>query len=197
MPLHPSEVGNRIIQACLYLLPCDDGDEAFRWITKDWGRKGTTCGFLVAACMWLVGVRSKIVNRDADGTKYTVGGNVSRVFNGGRHPFTFHKGDMRPEPGAVVFISNGPPNTEHVCIFWKEEGDFWWTFDGGQSSGGKECMRACKRRYTAGALGGRKVVGYIQPTDMPLSEEEIDVVHLLSAAWAERPQRDLVSGKPV
>jgi hypothetical protein len=197
--LHPDEVGNRILQACLYLLPCDDGDEAFEWITKDWGGGGTTCGFLPSALMWLVGVRSELCNRTDPAYKmrYVDGANMARIFNRGRHPFTLHKTGATYPPGTILFVSNGPPITEHVCVLDSIEGDKWTVYEGGKKNrAGKECMRKAEGRVVAGAsFRGKKIVGGIQPHHLPLVAEEIDVAHVVSSAWASRPARDPYTGE--
>ena len=187
-----------ILTLCDLLCPCDTGEEPFQWITKDFGGKGTTCGFLPAAVMYALGVRDRIVNRSEPeaGLVYRPGSNISAIYNQGRHPSVLYRPNMDVPPGSVLFISNGPPTTEHVCYLWKIENGFWHTYDAGQqNSRGQECMRANKRTMIAGALGGRKLVSFIPPDNLKLSAEPLDFTKLFSEAWWPKPDRDPYTGK--
>lgn len=197
--LKPEEIGPFILQFCLEVIPCDQGDEAFSWITHDWGGGGTTCGFLCHAAMWLAGVRGGVVNFSDPTTRkgYINGHNIIRIFNVGRPPFTLHKQGKVPVLGSILFVSNGPSVTEHVEILKEINPDGTWTvYAGGQQNeNGKECMRARTRPFDGVHLGNRKLVGYIQPHNLIPTAEAIDVVHFLSDRSA-RVLRDPFTGKP-
>ena len=195
MRLLPHEVGPRIVQACIALTPCDVGDDAFKWICKDWGRKCTTCGYFASAVMWLVGVRGKIVNRSDEGCRYTPGANVSAIFNAGRYPFTLHTQGRVYPPGTILFVSEGPPNTEHIMVLGSIEGSKWSIFQGGGVGPKGEAMRKKDLTYDGRKLGGRVMQGGIMPGDMPILADDIDVVHVLPTSWFERPVHDPYTGK--
>jgi len=196
MRLAPSEVGPNIIQSCIALTPCDQGDEAFRWICKDWGGVGTTCGYFASAVMWLAGVRGRIVNRSDEGCKYVVGANVSAIFNGGRFPFTLHAPGISYPPGSILFVSEGPPKTEHLMVLGACEGMKWTIYQGGGVGPKGEAMRMKDLRFDGGKeVGGRTLVGAIQPQHMPVMADSVDVAHVLSSNWFERPVRDPYTGE--
>jgi len=195
--LQPSEVGNRIIQACIALTPCDQGDDCFKWIAKDWGGVGTTCGYFASAVMWLVGVRGRIVNRSDAGCRYVVGANVSAIFNAGRYPFTFHKAGRTYPPGTILFLSEGPPKTEHLVVMAETDGSTWSIYQGGGQGPKGEAMRKKDLVYDGrNRLGGRTLVGGILPEDMPIRAEETDVAHVLPLSWFERPTYNPYTGMP-
>lgn len=189
-----------ILTLCQLLCPCDEGDEPFEWMAKDFGGSGTTCGFLPSAVMYALGVRDRIVNRSEPeaGLVYRPGANISAIFNQGKHPSILFQRGMQVPPGSIFFVSNGPPTTEHVGILWKIEQGVWHTFDAGQQNAqGKECMRARRRTFLAGALDGRKLVSFIPPDNLKLTAEPLDYTKLFSEAWWPKPARDPYTGKSV
>lgn len=196
MPLKPNEVGARLVQACIALTPCDQGDDCFRWVAKDWGGVGTTCGYLISAAYWLVGVRGSVVNRSDTGTRYRPGANVSSIYNEGRPPFTHHKPGATYPPGTTIFLSEGPPKTEHLVMLESAEGMHWTIFQGGGQGPHGEAMRKKDLPYDGGKhLGGRTIVGVIYPQDLPVLAEETDVAHVLPESWFQRPIRDPYTGE--
>ena len=151
-----------IRQAALRLIkafvPCDTGDQKFLEVAKDFQGGGTTCGFLCHWLMWRLGCRDpKVVNRAAPPElRYVPGKNISRIFSGGA--FTRWKKGLEPKPGDIIFISNGPPLTEHVFVLVERapqepsptsvRREVWRSADGGQKNDrNKECMRFKNRVY--------------------------------------------------
>lgn len=171
--------GDWIVQLMNLYVPFDQGDAKFAEVCKDFGGGGTTCGFLVHWGMWRAGERRpNLVNRNepADGLRYVDGANMSKFFRGGAAPFVrMSTGDV-PPPGSFLFLTNGPPNTEHLCVFEyqevKDDGTVWWhTFDAGQTNGaGKQCARKTSRQLASkqlvGAYRNRTVAGWIPPSGL-------------------------------
>lgn len=69
---------------------------------------------------------------------------------------------LRPEPGAIIQVAS----PMHVCVAIRWDGDELISADGGQV--GRRGLQACamRRRKFVGkdALGGRKVLGWIEPS---------------------------------
>ena len=178
-PLTSEELGPYIEELISKYLPAVEGDEAYKEICKDYGNKGTTCGFLVHWILWRIRyLNPKVTNRTEkeDGLSYVSGANISRVWNNSRPPFRAFKKGTKPETGDVCYISNGSPMTEHVFVFLREEtdekGQVWWvTADGGQPPNGRD-LKIVRRRWTgtelAGAYNSRKLVGWIPVRELAL-----------------------------
>lgn len=156
-------------------VPSDYEDKEFQEVINgDYGGGGTTCGFLVHWLMWRLGCRVKgLVNRtDAEcGLNYVIGKNISRVR---WNPFfEIYSGGL-PQPGDIVFISNGPSNTEHVFCFLEENDGVWTSADAGQPhpETGKQCARIRERTLKRGSLvstfSTRKIQGWISLDKLPL-----------------------------
>lgn len=165
---------------CTAFAPCDTGEASFAWLTQDYGGKGTTCCYLAHVLAWALGCRSPWVNTSKTGCTYHVGENVSRIWNQGRHPFVPYKPNTTPPRGSIVFISNGPPTTEHVFIFDEEkiEGErkYWYEWDAGQKNlEMEECMRRKKRLRSGDHVGDRKIVGWIPLDNVVCTEDEFEV----------------------
>lgn len=179
-PLTADEVGDYAVDAITRYLPNDTGDPCFAEIAKDFGGKGTTCGFLVHWLLWRIRyLNASITNRTEkeDGLKYVSGANISRVFNSGRAPFRMYKKGTTPSPGDICFVSNGPPITEHVFVFLREEikdGKKYWVIgEGGQKNDeGQECMRINTKpwdgTFITGKTGPKKLMGWIPIRELPL-----------------------------
>lgn len=188
--LDASTVGDFLVDLLAAYLPCNEGDDKHKEIAKDYAGKGTTCGFLVHWALWRIRfLDPHITNRTEpdDGLKYHDGANISRVWNGGKPPFKrFNRGDT-PETGDIVFISNGPPLTEHVCIFLssKTEGGVtrWTTADGGQydpKTGKYTAMKFVTRVFDGRQLisptSTRCIVGTIPVRSLTLAPGAIPVM---------------------
>lgn len=158
-------------------VPSNYDDPAFQEIINgDYGGGGTTCGFLAHWLMWRLGCRvNGLVNRtDPDGgLSYVNGKNVARIrWNS---YFQVYKGGT-PLPGDIVFISNGPPATEHILIFLKSEGGVWTSADAGQTNAedGKQYAAIRERPLRKGGLvsptmTSRQVQGWIPIDTLPLT----------------------------
>jgi len=176
------EFAHRLISA---YVPSNTGDARFAEITIDYGGKGTTCGFLPSWLHWRLGCRKKeYVNRTDEkyGLSYKTGQNMSFVFNGGKAPFKLYAVGVLPERYDTVFISDGlwgkdhNTNTEHVCLFIRQEyenGKYYWvTADSGQKNDdGKECARIVRRIVSGDILGGRKIIGTRSLLDYPFTAQ--------------------------
>lgn len=157
-----SDLGDLVDTLLTDYLPCQEGDEKFAEIAKDWTGGGTTCGFLVHWLLFRLGYRNAhVVNRNEPeaGLKYVDGANISRVWCGGHPPFQRFKMGTLPEKGDILFLSNGPPNTEHVEVFMdaeqREDGLYWRMAAGGQTGkNGKQAMHTVTRKQV-----GRTLVG--------------------------------------
>lgn len=172
--LQPSEVGDYIIQLCKLNIPCDYGDEKFSVICKDYSKGfGTCCGFLPHWALFEAGCRMKLVNRNEKeaGLSYAIGRNIGRIWNNGNPPFKRFVRGTTPPRGGIVYVSNGPPNTEHVFIFEEavmKDGKVWWRgYHGGQSNEkGEQCIRAKEVVLEGRTLGGRGIIGWLDPASL-------------------------------
>lgn len=149
-------------------VPSTTGDASFSEIAKDYGGAGTTCGYLCHWLMWRLGLRDPhIVNREEpdDGLHYVPGANISRIFN--NKYFVHFKAGTVPGNGDIVFLSNGPPDTEHVFVSSNVDGNVWSGANAGQTDpkDGKQCSIFIDRNFSNGGLtykGVHKgVVGWI------------------------------------
>jgi len=159
----------------------------------------STCGEFSHFLLDRMGYRGPILNRDifgemeGTGEKYRLqkwkrGKNLSYLFYRGRKEGAFveyqlsKNKDKRPSTGDIIYVSNGPPKTEHVFYFdgvdRSEIGqELWITIDGGQGGrktqhigeGTKAFDQRTGRVYKwdwdkARKVGkGRKVVGWLNP----------------------------------
>lgn len=174
-------VSSYIDNLLLQYLPCVEGDEHFKEIAKDWGGGGTTCGFLVHWVLWRIRyLNAHVTNRNVpeDGLKYTNGANISRVWCGGKLPFRTLRSDETPEKNDIMFLTNGPPNTEHVSVFrgteQRKDGLYWLGADGGQPwQNGKQCMRFTARKKVGRTLvtqyGSKGIAGIIPVRSLTFS----------------------------
>jgi outer membrane protein OmpA-like peptidoglycan-associated protein len=180
-----NEVRQRVLNFVNAYVPSKTGDGRFEVIAQDYEGIGTTCGFLVHAALWVAGCTNKeIVNRNVPkkvrpGEKreftYINGANISRIYRGGKFPFkdTYHTGfprSERPNPGDIVFISNGAQisktgkttySSEHVFIFLREFTEngktYWESADAGQKCEGRECAKFITREFRIN--GSRATLG--------------------------------------
>ncbi|WP_437679984.1 hypothetical protein [Sorangium sp. So ce131] len=160
-------------------VPSDTGDAAFEEIAKDYGGKGTTCGYICHWLLWRIGCRdATVVNRNepGDGLTYRPARNISMLrWN---TYFRVASRDARPEPGDIYLVSDGPPPTEHVGVVLDVAGDVWTTADAGQPNvRGEQCARLVKRRLRAdgalerldGASPPRRLQGWLDLERVPRS----------------------------
>lgn len=164
----------------LKYVPSTTGDPRFSEIAKDYGGVGTTCGYLCHWLMWRLGVRDpKMVNRSEpeDGLHYAVGMNISRIFNNPH--FVRYEQGKSPGDGDIVFISNGPPATEHVLVSVgvddSQDPPIWSGANAGQRdpATGSQCSVLIDRTMSKGILlyngVGKKVVGWIDISKLPFT----------------------------
>lgn len=131
---------------------------------------GSSCGFLPSYLWSELGVTNcLILNRDFDDCTYIPGANISKIVNGGKVLGCYVNpkdapGEV-PQRGDVIFCSNGPPNTEHVFVFDRVEGDQWFGWDGGHPAADE--MNTSQRtvdldNYTLAFYGGpRTIQGWV------------------------------------
>lgn len=138
-------------------VPSDTGDIRFKEITIDYGGAGTTCGFLCHWLMWRLGCCERFVNRTdhSKNMRYVPGTNISKIR--WMQSFRVYQPGETPKMGDLVFLSNGPPSTEHVNVFLEEgeddKGTYWLTADAGQkNAANKECARFRARRFLPGGV---------------------------------------------
>lgn len=157
-------------------VPSEKGDPLWEEICRDFGGKGTTCGFLAHFVLYAIGYRGPILNRTVPdaGIKYMPGANISRIYNLGRAPFHRYSTGTAPQLGDIVFLSDGPPNSEHVLVFTEQvrRGSkvFWRSADGGQE---RNCMKMRERELVGRTLSGRGVMGWIAIRELRLTAEPI------------------------
>lgn len=182
MPITP-EQASIYAQAILQkYVPSAPGSEEWALVCKDFGGKGTTCGYLAAFLLYALGYRGPLMNRGVpeDGIAYRPGANVSAVWNMGRLPVRRYDTNSVLEYGDIVFISNGPPITEHVLIFQQEltrDGKIYWrSADGGQEG---NALKLCERERRDKILGppdkGRRIMSYIPLKDLSYTREPLPV----------------------
>jgi hypothetical protein len=157
------------------VVPSDYGDERFARLTGgSWHPGGgTTCAFLGAFVLFGLGCRDpQIVNYEAptEGVRFHVSEGVSRLVSGAKALGAWRPGVEGVRAGDALFLSNGPPLSEHIAIYVEgsTSGGAWRTADAGQRNGaGQQCARFVNRTFNAGAgtlssLAGPKVVqGYV------------------------------------
>jgi len=174
--LRPGEVGGYIVQLCKLNVPSDYGDAKFKVICRDFVKGyGTCCGFVPHWALFEAGCRMKFISRTEPeaGITYRVGRNINLLWNNGNPPFKRFVRGTTPPPGATVYVSNGPPNTEHVFIFEEavtdDQGKVWWKgFHGGQTNPktGEQCIRAKQLPLDGRLVGGRGIIGWLDPADL-------------------------------
>lgn len=189
--LDSDTVGPFAVEWAKKMVPNDTGDEKFKFIAKDFGGKGTTCGFLPHALMYVLGCRDpKQVNRTEPGLKYIPGWNLRQIWNAGRAPFKRFSLGSKPEPGDIVYVSNGPPNTEHVFVFLGaviENGvTYWLSADGGQrNTKNQECMRLAKRKQSGRLIGSRAIMGWLPLKSLKLTAPALVDVNFLAEGLSD------------
>ncbi len=180
------------------VVPSDWGDARFARILG--GRYtpgyGTTCGYLTSYVLYELGCREAlIVNRDdpASGLTYHVGENVSRLVSGAKALGAWREGPGGMRPGDMYFITNGPPESEHVGILVRADGRAWTTADAGQRNPkGEQAARYVSRAFDGKSLtsagGGlpRALAGYVDIDALPLGKRgpELAAVALVVAVAA-------------
>lgn len=179
-------------------LPSVTGDARFSEISRDYGGKGTTCGYLPIWIWWRLGcVDQRLINRTdpATGLRYAVGMNIAAIVNGGKALGAWRtlKDGSRPLPGDVVYYAKDPPELttdgdgnqvknfrEHVNVAIDCSGTQWRTGDAGRTSPvGTQMAEFVTRHYSAGWVdyfgGPRKVIGWVDMDAVPLGPPPWDV----------------------
>jgi len=156
----------------------------------------STCGEFAHFLLDRAGYLGPILNRDLfdvmgdKARKWKSQKNISYLFYRGRKEGVFVEYQLsknkskRPSTGDIIYVSNGPPRTEHVFYFdgvdvggFRDEQELWATIDGGQggrkSQHIKEGLKAFDQRtgrvykWDRDRLckvgKGRKVVGWLNP----------------------------------
>lgn len=168
-------------------LPAKVGDEKFHEITQgraEAAKKSksffSTCGELAMFLLERLGYAGKALNRDLIGDgpdrpsfQYRYGMNMSylRYRSEREGAWVQFDGDNAPRSGDILFVSNGPPNTEHVCILKNIVGDVWNTFDAGQYKTDRLEQEAheCARKLAHGKLGTRQLHGWVDINKLKLT----------------------------
>ena len=131
-------------------IPADPGDGRYEEIAKDYGGKGTTCGYLPPWLFYRMGVRvPRLVNRSEPNASpvltYSVGMNISRVRY--QPEFVLFRGTVDMLPVDTFFVSDGPSITEHVgMVLSKSPEGIYLCAEGGQRNDkGEQCFRLVER----------------------------------------------------
>lgn len=134
---------------CGLYLPCRRDDAHYKEICKNFGGKGTTCGFLIGWLLYRLGCRdNRIVNRSepAAGLVYHEAGNMTAVVSGGKAVGAyrnFRTGDAPPEGGDILYFqatdfiagqSDQPHEHVAVCVDYDMAKGTLTTYDLGHSS---------------------------------------------------------------
>lgn len=190
--LDPTERRPYVAAVLNYLVPSKVGDAKFAFITQGRATAArrakqffSTCGELGMAVLYCVGYRGPNLNRDmtaeVDGVdrSYKFGANMRYLFSNMKRDglFVQYEKGLTPKVGDIIFLSNGPPKTEHVCIFKQEKVDtgtgvvYWETWDAGVyvTAPTEQESRVRLRRLEHGALGGRKVRGWTDLERLPIT----------------------------
>lgn len=182
-PITPDQASIYAQAVIQQYVPAKQGSPEWKLVCQDFGGVGTTCGYLAAFVLYALGYRGPLMNRNVpeDGIKYRPGSNVSAIWNAGRPPFRrMSSGDV-PELGDIVFISNGPPITEHILIFMQQvvrDGKVYWrSGDGGQLGNALElCERELREGKILGPPGkGRTVMGWIPLKSLTYTAEPLPI----------------------
>jgi hypothetical protein len=181
------------------------GDPIFTDICQGrakWAKKAnalfSTCGEFAQYLIFRAGYRGPILNRTVKEVnfkkKWVVGKNITYIVSRGRKAGAFieyqlskNKG-KRPDIGDIIYVSNGPPRTEHVFYFdgidWGPNGEeLWVTIDGGQGGRQNQHIKEGVKVFNekTGRAGswdvdkerpkgkGRKVVGWLNPILLPFT----------------------------
>lgn len=182
-----NEIRTLAIGICEALLPSAVGDPRFEWMTQ--GRSlackksrtfFSTCGELAMAVLFCLGYRGPVLNRnlrpDVDGAKrqYQFGQNMAWIYGAEKWRKSAKEGiwvkcrpfHNAPGLGDILFVSNGPPRTEHVSIFAgtkeegvdpKESGSVWKVWQAGQ--GGTLDQHGGPGEPTFSIIGRGRVIG--------------------------------------
>jgi len=186
---------------CEAFAPSDTGEFHFDWLTKDFGGKGTTCGYLVHNLAWALGCRQRWVNTSKPGCKYRIGENVIAI--AGAPVFKAYDakaGVTVPPEMSIVFISNNSTVTEHLIVMEKEviEGErrVWYSWEAGKkNSEMKECLRKCRRVRSGSMLSDRAIKGWIPLEDIDCTEDEFDLTELFGVSGPSLSNRDPYTGE--
>lgn len=173
----------RLIQS---YVPSETGDAKFAEISKDYGGIGTTCGYLTGWLLWRLGAKdNRIVNREqaADGLKYHVAENISRLVGGAKALGAWRTlADGLPKPGDMAYYATNPPPGpppagwnwhEHVNVVLDAGPDEWRTADGGRTVNGHQAAEIVTRKRVGSDkldyLGGpRSIIGWVDLDAVPL-----------------------------
>jgi hypothetical protein len=145
----------RAVKLLTSYIPCGPDDARFNEITKDYGGKGTTCGYVTPWLLWRLGSRSdRLINRSepAEGLTYRPGMNISDIR--WQPEFCLYDGKALPRPGDTFFVSDGPSDTEHVGLLLEIKSDGAWVCAeaGQRDDAGRQCARIVDRRLIGGRL---------------------------------------------
>jgi hypothetical protein len=167
-------------------LPSKVGDAKFQEITQGRAEAAkktksffSTCGELAMFLLERLGYVGPMLNRSLPGDganyksiDYRYGMNMSyiRYRSEREQAWVSFEGDNFPKTGDILFVSNGPPSTEHVCILKNIVGTTWNTFDAGQYKSDKLEQEAheCNRTLTDMLLGTRRLHGWVDITKLKL-----------------------------
>jgi hypothetical protein len=156
-------------------LPCEQGSPAFGEIAQDWTGGGTTCGYLPSWLLWRLGCREGWVNRSepAEGLRYRDGENIS-LLRWNPYFVPFQAGGL-PTPGDIYFVSDGPPETEHVGVVVSAGPASWTTADAGQGTRTHQRAVFLQRRLDGSrlvrvdGLSARELQGWIPLDAVPFT----------------------------
>jgi hypothetical protein len=152
------EIRDFALAVCEALLPSEVGAPQFEWMTQGRSRIAklnrklfSTCGELAMCVLYCIGYRGTVLNRDLspveDGAirKYQYGQNMAWICGNSRQSRAAREKlwvkcrplATSPNPGDILFVSNGPPRTEHVSIFVSSEANVdgteeWTVWQAGQ-----------------------------------------------------------------
>lgn len=182
-------------------LPSKVGDDKFKEITQGRAEAAkktksffSTCGELAMFLLERLGYLGPMLNREIKGDgatyksiDYRYGMNMSYIrYRSEREgAWVQFDGDNTPKTGDILFVSNGPPSTEHVCILKNIVGTTWNTFDAGQYTGSNLNQEAheCSRVLTNFLLGTRRLHGWVDITKLKL----VRPAYLAPLPQLERP----------
>jgi hypothetical protein len=184
-----------VLRVADYFVPSDWGDDRFaELVAGHWTPgAGTTCTYLPAAALYLVGCRDeRLVNHDDDQgrTAFTVAAGVSKLVQGARAigAWVDDAPGREPQPGDVVFISNGPPLTEHVELVLDPAE--WRAASAGQSNArGEQAARVVTRQLDdRRGEGGPRLLSAPSPLPVVGSWRKLQGwVDLDKVPWVEAP----------
>jgi hypothetical protein len=125
----PPSINDRIVSLIRKHLPVSAEDPLYKTIFKDVltsHRYPEYSGALVHWALWMAGVRlPTVICRNEEGTEYTPDAFAVKLTMSPNF-VRFHPSEGRaPAPGDVLFLSNGPPETEMLAIFMGVDGNHW------------------------------------------------------------------------